>query len=135
LPAVDELVSANPRTEEFSGGGFEFQEGFFLFVGEQIIAAVDGLVADADFRHVAEGLGAVLEDDVGAIEKVGADVAGVDGDGCGSLFLKNDFRLMSGEAKADDDDMDMGFAAGFAFPFECAVSEMDLNALCEERGP
>jgi len=37
--------------------------------------------------------------------------------------------------EADDDDMDMGFAAGFADPFECSVGEVDDGSEFNELWP
>ena len=135
LPAVDEFVGPDPRTKEFSCGWFYLKKIGLFLIGEKVISTIDGFVADTDFRHVAKRLGTVLQHDVGSIAKIGIDVAGDAGDSAAILFFKDGFGRYGRKAEADDDDVDVGFAAGFAFPFERAIGKMDLDALGQKRRP
>ena len=48
FPALDELIRAEPQSEELFGGGFTGEELVALLRREEVVATVDGLVADAD---------------------------------------------------------------------------------------
>ena len=56
FPAFDELVRAESQAEELLGGGFTGEEVGAFLRREEVVAAVDGFVADADFgKRVKRG--------------------------------------------------------------------------------
>lgn len=133
--AVDELLGTEPAFEVGGGLGFELKKLVFLLGGEEVVSAVDGFVADADFGNVAEGFGAVGEGAVGTFHQIGADVGGVDGGGAfGVLVIGEGFAGDVERGEADDDDVDVGLAACLAFPGEGAVGEVDFDAVFLEEG-
>ena len=111
---------------------------FVFFVGfEEVEAAVDGFVADADFWHVAEWFGTALDEYVWCVEEVAVDVLCLEGLGVVVFAGGEDaFGFLEGAgAEADYYDVDVCFYGGFAVPTECAPGVVDFYAVGDERLP
>src|SRR5271169_1051180 len=127
MRAVDEFFGPIPGTEMGFRAGLREDEGVFLLRGEEVVAVIDGFVADADLGYAAEGLGPVENGHIRPFDEIGADVAH-GGDG---WVLRIGLVIVEGlagnveEAPADDDHVHMGLAASLAGPGEGTVPEVD----------
>ena len=129
LPAVDEFIGTDPATKPFLGLRFDPQELIAFFSGEEVIAAIDRLVPDADGRHIADRLAAVHNDRIGSFDQVGTNVGGLDCNRLmwvGVIFIDPPLWLI-GFAEANDDDVHMCLPSGFTLPGKRPVCEVDPN--------
>lgn len=123
--AVNEFFRADERMKICARAGFGVDESVALFVGQDVVAAVDWLWANNHGGHGIEGSGLLVDDGVG-VSKIGSveEIWGNDRhDGFGGIGViirvVEDSAVLGGlvsQCETDDDDVDVGFAACFAAP-------------------
>jgi len=137
VAAVDEFFATYVGAQPFRRVGLGGEEGGAFGGGEYQVSAVGGLAAFFHLRESGARVGARGEHDVGADYEVGVDVGGAGGErgGAGVVVVVEFFERGVERAEADDDAVDVRFAAGFVVPGEGAVGEMDFDSAFEEVGP
>lgn len=138
FPTVDELLRPEPAPEPLLRLRFDLDEGIALFGREKVVAIVDRLIPDADLGYVAQRLAPVHHDRIVPLHEVRADVLrDRHGRICLVPLVVVDALRARGlaETEADDDDVDVRLAAGFALPRERPVCEKDLRTPAEKFSP
>src|SRR3569832_248832 len=137
LVTINELVGAEPAADPLFGLRLAAQKYGFLVGGEQVMPAVEGLVADAESRHRTDRRAAVLQHYVRRVDQIGVDVGRLH-----RMRLALDVgvfvdRLLGhvAEPEADDDAVNCGLAARLVAPGEGAVGKVDLDALRQQPAP
>ena len=131
LVAVQKFVGTQPAAKPFFAAGLLGDEGVALGGAEQVVAIVDGLVADADLGHSAQRSGAPVQHHVGRVHQIRVDVVR----GHGQRLALDVFVLVNHlagqvlQAKADDDAMHGGLAPRLVAPTEGAVRKLDVQPL------
>ncbi len=76
MVVVKILIGSQLHTEIRLRFGLAHQEFGFLFIAEQIMATINGFVADAHFRHLTERHIAPTNQNIHRIYKIGIDICG-----------------------------------------------------------
>ena len=109
-----------------------FQKSFFLFFGEQVIAAINRLIPDSNLRHVAEWTASTASNNVFAVNQVGVDMRR----GRRMIVFKDDFlRRGIAVAETHNDAMNVCFLRRFAIPDKRPPSEINMRTAFEQRSP
>ena len=129
---VDELVGAIPTPEILPGGWLFLDKGFLFVVLEKKETAIDGFVANADFRHIAKGMLAVFDKNILTVNQIAVDV--------GSLYYRCSVKdsplvLSFAYGKAYNDTMHMRLLGGFAVPDEGSPCEIDMYSSVHQGFP
>ena len=114
--------------------GFPCEKRLPLLVREQEISVVDRLIADANWRHIADGRGAIREPRDRSANEVGTDIGHGRDDGMvgiGTVIIKELRTITVERGKSNDYDMHMGFAASLRFPREAAMGKENLQSMFE----
>lgn len=137
LPAVDEFICPQPSSEPLFCCRFQLDKGIPFFRSEEVIAAVNGFVANADFWNRANRLASIGQKNIVGINQIRIDAGG-------DLFGRFTTTIVVVEqalgrnilsGKADNHAVDGGHAARFIAPSESTVCEVDVNVLRQQPGP
>ena len=137
--AVEKLLRSQPAPKiRRSARLLQQKIGFFLR-GKQVVAAVNGFVANAHFRHRAQRLAAPGQHHIRPIDQVGVDAGngqplafcGLD---VGAVVVQHGLRGRL-RPKADDDAVHRCHALAFVAPLKGAVRKLDAHSQPQQVRP
>ena len=129
---VDEFIGTVPGMEVWSSSRFFFEEFLHFFLLKQIIAIVDWLIADSNFRHVTNGFATAFHKDVFPIQQITVDII--------YLLIAVCIVQLSGigvrrYAESDNHTMHMSLDFRFAVPSEGTVGKINVNTVGKQGLP
>ena len=137
LVAVEEFIRAQPAPEPPGTARLLRYEGIAFFGGEQVVAVVNRLVTNADFRDCTNRFATAWQHHVRRIDQIGVDVLRGHGQRLAFDVLVFVERRVGAfvQAEADDHAVHCGFAFGLVAPAEGAVRKVDVYALGQQPAP
>ena len=136
---VEEFFRTKPAAEKWCAAGLSGDKVSLLLGCEQVVAVINGFVANPHLWNLAQWGGAALEYNIGGIYQVWVNALheldlGFWGFDVGAVFEKA--RLLGGlHAEPHNDAVDSGYPASFIAPLKGAVREVDLYPMRQQQGP
>lgn len=105
---------------------------FHFFLCEQIIPAINRLIANSDFRNVAKRFIPTFDKHIIHIQQIAVDIVN---NLRMSSRIQHFFFGIRSTAESDNHAMNMRFLAGFAVPSKCAIRKVNVYSCLKQWFP